>query len=121
MQTIIIKRIEALSNKGPSLGSWPNGEPIPCPVQYTLELTNGTVTQNVALSNTFLSKKTSQTYTDSGLLNVEFKAGDRIILSLVAPKPQYPPVSCLIMGLDITVQYEQAAPKKVPTPQEERQ
>jgi hypothetical protein len=121
IQTIVIKRVEALSNKGPSLGSWPNGEPIPCPVQYTLEVTNGTVTQNIPLSNAFLSKKTSQTYTDSGTLNVEFKAGARIVLSLVSPKPQFPPVSCLIMGLDITVQYELAAPKKVPTSQEDGQ
>ncbi len=117
-KTIVIKRVEALSNKGPSLGSLPSGEPIPCSVQYTLELTNGTVTQTVPLSNVFLHKKTSQTYTDSGPLNVEFKAGDRIVLSMVAPKPQFPPVSCMIMGLDISVQFEQAAPNKVSISQE---
>ncbi|MGE5112406.1 MAG: hypothetical protein ACM3JB_16195 [Acidobacteriaceae bacterium] len=121
MQTILIKRVEALSNKGPSLGSWPNGEPIPCPVQYTLELTNGTVTENVPISNAFVGKKTSQTYTDSGPLTIEFKAGDRIVLSLIAPKPQFPPVSCMIMGLDITIQYELAAPKKISQSQEGQQ
>ena len=121
MRTILIKRVEALSNKGPSLGSWPSGEPIPCPVEYFLELTNGTVTQTVPISNTFLNKKTSQTYTDSGPMNVEFKEGARIAVSLVAPKPQFPPVNCMITGLEVTIQYELAAPKKVSTPQEGQQ
>jgi hypothetical protein len=103
---IVIRRLEALSNKGPSMGALPSGEPIACPVQYVLELTNGTVTQTIPISNSFLHKKTSQTYTDSGPLNLEFNEGNRIVLSMVAPKPQFPPVSCGIVGLDITIQYE---------------
>lgn len=110
-QTIVVRRVEALSNRGPSMGSMPSGEPIACPVQYVLELTNGIVTQTIPLSNTFLTKSTSQTYTDSGPLTLEFPAGNRITLSMVAPKPQFPPVSCTIMGLNVTVQYEMAAPK----------
>jgi hypothetical protein len=111
-KTIVIRRLEALSNKGPSMGSLPSGEPIPCPVEYVLELTNGTVTETIPISNRFLHKKTSQTYTDSGPLKLEFSADSRISLSMVAPKPQFPPVSCMIMGLDITIQYEVAAPPK---------
>jgi len=53
--------------------------------------------------------------------NVESKAGNRITLSIVAPKPQFPPVSCMIMGLDITVQYELAAPKKAGSSEREQQ
>lgn len=120
-QTMVIKRVEALSNRGPNMGMLPSGEPIPCTVQYVLELTNGTVTQTIPISNTFLHKKTSQTYTDSGLVNFEFPAGSRITLSMVAPKPQFPPVSCTIMGLDIAVQYEVVAPKKESSSEEHQQ
>lgn len=110
-QTIVVRRVEALSNKGPSMGSGASGEPIPCPVQYILELTNGAVTQAIPISNNFLGKKTSQTYTDSGPISMEFSAGSRITVSMVAPKPQFPPVSCLIDGLDISIQYELATQK----------
>ena len=115
-KTIVVRRLEALSNKGPSMGALPSGEPISCPVQYVLELTNGTVTHTIPISNIFLHKKTSQTYTDSGPLNLEFGAGDRITLSMVAPKPQFPPVSCTIIGLDITIQYELAPQKTSASP-----
>ena len=110
-KSIVVRRVEALSNRGPSMGSTPGGEPIPCPVQYTLELTNGVVTQTVPISNAFVGKKTSQTYTDSGTMNLEFPAGNRITVSMVAPKPQFPPVDCNIMGLDVTIQYELAEEK----------
>jgi hypothetical protein len=114
VRSIVVRRLEALSNKGPTVGSLPSGEPIPCPVQYVLELTNGATTQLIPISNSFLSKRTSQTYTDSGPLSLSFSAGNRITVSMIAPKPQFPPVSCFIMGLDITIQYELAydpAPK----------
>jgi len=107
-KTIVVRRLEALSNKGPSAGTLKTGEPLPCPVEYVLELTNGAMTQTIPISNTFLNKKTSQTYTDSGPLNLSFSAGNRITVSMVAPKPQFPAVNCLIMGLDITIQYELA-------------
>jgi hypothetical protein len=107
-KNIVIRRLEAISNRGPSNGLLPSGEPIPCPVQYVLELTDGIVTPTVAISNSFLHKKTSQTYTDSGPLSLRFSAGNRITVSMVAPKPQFPPVSCTIMGLDIAIQYELA-------------
>ena len=110
-KTIFVRRVEALSNRGPSMGHVPSGEPIPCPVQYVLELTNGTLTQTIPISNNFIGKKTSQTYTDSGPISWEFSAGSRITLSMVAPKPQWPPVSCLIEGLDISIQYELTAQK----------
>ena len=108
LRSIVIRRVEAVSNRGPSKGSLPSGQPIPCPVQYVLELTNGAVTQTVDISNRFLNEKTSQTYTDSGPLSVRFNAENRITVSMIAPKPQFPPVSCTIMGLDIAIQYEPA-------------
>jgi hypothetical protein len=107
-KSISIRRVEILSNRGPSNGRIPSGEPIPCPVQYTLEITNGVVTQRVPISNAFIGKKTSQTYTDSGLLNLSFTEGNRITVSMVAPKPQFPPVTCELQGLDISIQYELA-------------
>ena len=110
IKPIIVRRIEALSNKGPTMGALRTGEPIPCPVQYTLEITNGISTHTVPISNTFVGKMTSQTYTDSGTINVEFSAGNRIAVSLIAPKPQFPPVNCMIAGLNIAIQYELAEP-----------
>src|SRR6266568_804964 len=59
-KNIVVRRVEAISNRGPSKGLLPSGEPIPCPVQYVLEFTNGTLTQTVAISNSFLNPKTSQ-------------------------------------------------------------
>ena len=107
-KNIVIRRLEAISNRGPSKGSLPSGEPIPCPVQYVLELTDGSFSQTVDISNRFLHEKTSQTYTDSGPIEIRFGAGKPIWVSMVAPKPQFPPVSCTIMGLDIAIQYELA-------------
>lgn len=104
---IVVRRLEAFSNRGPMNGMRSNGEPIPCPVQYTIELSNGVTAQQVPISNVFLNKDTSQTYTDSGPLNLLFSGGNRITVSLIPPKPQFPPVSCLIEGLNITIQYEQ--------------
>jgi|GraSoiStandDraft_43_1057313.scaffolds.fasta_scaffold132566_1 hypothetical protein len=112
MKRIVVRRMEALSNRGPALGQDSSNQPVPCPVQYGLELTNGTITQTIPISNTFLSKNSSQTYTDSGLLNVEFSAGARIALSMVAPKAQFPAVTCAISGLNISIQYELAEQKK---------
>ena len=100
------------------MGHIPSGEPIPCPIQYVLELTNGAVTQAIPISNEFIGKKTSQTYTDSGPISLEFSAGSRITLSMVAPKPQFPPVSCLIEGLAISVQYELATQKTISSAEE---
>lgn len=104
---IVIRRLEALSNRGPMKGMFSNGEPIPCPVQYMIELTDGITKEQIPISNTFLSKDTSQTYTDSGAISLLFTGGNRITVSLLPPqKPQFPPVSCSIEGLNITIQYE---------------
>ena len=104
---IVIRRLEALSNRGPMNGMRSNGEPVPCPVQYSIELTNGVTTQQIPISNVFLSKETSQTYTDSGSLSLLFAGKNRITATLLPPqKPSFPPVSCLIEGLNITIQYE---------------
>ena len=105
---IVVRRVEALSNRGPARGFAPNGEPIACPVQYSLELTNGSVTQSVPISNVFLNSNTSQTYTDNGPLSLPFERENRITLSIVPPKPQFPAVSCGVEGLNITIQYEMA-------------
>lgn len=119
VQTIRVRRIEAISNRGPHLAGvgtglgTPAGDPIPCPLQYTLELTNGSQTETIPISNTFIGKKTTQTYTDSGPIDVEFSAGERILVSIVDPKPEFPPIACTFVGLDISVQYEVVAPKKI--------
>jgi len=105
---IVVRRIEAISNRGPVEISRNTIEPVTCPVRYTLEITSGLVTQTVPISNVFLSKGSSQTYTDSGLLNLSFSAGNRVTLSLVFPKAQFPPVTCALSGLNVTVQYDLA-------------
>ena len=111
-KSITVRRLEALSNRGPDRGFLPNGEPVPCPVQYVLELSNGVATENVPISNVFLNWNTSQTYTDSGPLNVVFEDEKRITVSIVPPKAQFPAVSCGLEGLNITIQYEMAAAQK---------
>jgi hypothetical protein len=109
---ITIRRIEAISNRGP-VDSPPryglqNGppEPIQCRAQYTIEITNGIVTQSIPLSNLFIQKNSSQTYTDSGPLKLSFSPQSRIAVSVIAPKPQFPPVYCTLSGLNISIQYE---------------
>ena len=104
--SIVVRRVEALSNSGPVKGKLANGELIPCPVVYTLELSNGTTTQVVPISNTLLNKSSSQTYTDSGPISVPFEGQQRITVTMLPPKPQFPPVNCSVEGLNITVQYE---------------
>jgi hypothetical protein len=109
IKPIVIHRIEALSSRGPvDISRGQTVEPIPCPLRYALEITNGMMTQSVPISNVFISKGSSQTYTDSGRLNLSFRAEDRISLSLILPQQPFPPVNCALNGLNITVQYELA-------------
>ncbi len=106
---ITIRRVEALSLRGPLLEGGTgllSGDPIPCPVSYTLHITNGLITQNIPLSNVFIQRQSEQTYTDSGLVSWPFSAGNRITVSVVPPKEQFPPVRCGLVGLRVTVQYE---------------
>jgi len=105
---IVVQRIEAISNRGPVEIGRNTAEPVPCPLRYALEITNGMTTQAVPISNVFVNKRSSQTYTDSGGLNLSFRAGDRISLSLVLPQQSFPPVNCALNGLNVTVQYELA-------------
>lgn len=107
-QSIVIRRVEALSNRGPDRGFLPSGEPVACPVQYSLKLSDGTISQDIPISNAFLDPHTSQTYTDSGPLTLVFAKGNRITVSMAAPKAQFPAVSCDIQGLNVTIQYELA-------------
>lgn len=121
VKPITIRRVEAISNSGPKLTvpgygtTPPSRDPVPCPVQYNLEVTNGVVAQSVPLSNVFIQKKSSQTATDSGPVSWSFSANSRITIALVFPKQTFPPVFCGINGLNITVQYEVAD-----EPQEEK-
>jgi len=118
---ITIRRIEAISGSGPRYEPQLHGvqnpppEPLPCHAQYLIEITNGVVTQNIPISNVFLEKKSSQTYTDSGPLKLSFTAQSRITVSVIAPKPQFPPVYCSLSGLEISIQYE---PSETPTKEE---
>jgi hypothetical protein len=105
---IVVRRLEALSNNGPVKGRLLNGQLIPCPVQYSLELSNGVTRQEIPISNTFISKDSSQTYTDSGPLALIFAPNARITLTLLPPPRQYPAVNCSLEGLNITIQYTEA-------------
>ena len=106
---LVIRRLEAISNRGPLNGLFANGEPVPCPVQYVIEISNGVTSQQIPISNVFLNKETSQTYTDSGPLALAMASEKRITVTLLPPpKQQYPPVSCSIEGLNITIQYTAA-------------
>ena len=116
---ITVRRIEAISGSGPRYAPALRGlqdpppEPIPCPSQYSIEISNGVMTQTVPVSNVFIEKKSSQTFTDSGPLSLSFAPQSRITVSVIAPKPTFPPVHCSLSGLDISIQYEptEAQPK----------
>ena len=109
---ITIRRVEAISGSGPRYDPQlhglqnPPAEPTPCPAQYSIEITNGVVTHTIPVSDVFIDKKSSQTFTDSGPLNLSFGSQSRITVSVIAPKPQFPPVYCSLSGLDISIQYE---------------
>lgn len=111
-KAITVRRIEAISGSGPRYNpplhglQEPPAEPIPCPAQYSIEITNGTVAYAIPVSNVFIEKKSSQTFTDSGSLNLSFGPQSRITVSVIAPKPTYPPVYCSLSGLDISIQYD---------------
>jgi hypothetical protein len=114
VKPISIRRVEAISVRGPVLPTGNVGlnaaprEPVPCPLQYNLEVTNGLVAQTIPVSNVFVQKKSAQTYTDSGPVAWSFTANNRITVSLIPPKEQFPPVNCGLVGLRITIQYETA-------------
>jgi hypothetical protein len=111
-EPITIRRVEAISNRGP-VDSPPRygtqagpSEPVQCRAQYTIEITNGVATETIPLSNVFIQQKSSQTYTDSGPLKLSFSPRSRITVSVIVPKPQFPPVYCALSGLNISIQYE---------------
>lgn len=107
---ITIRRVEALSLRGPLLGGTGllSGDPLPCPVHYTLQITNGLITQDITVSNILVQPKSEQTYTDSGPVRWAFSANNRITVSVIPPKEQFPSVRCGLVGLRVTVQYETA-------------
>jgi len=59
---IVVRRVEALSTTGPVKGALANGDLIPCPVQYRIEVSDGLTKQEIPISNTLLNKHTNQTY-----------------------------------------------------------
>jgi hypothetical protein len=109
-QPIVVRRIEALSMRGPVSTTVTSPEPIPCPVPFSLEITNGRATKTVPISTAFLKKGSQQTYTDSGLLSLPFAPGDRIAVALVVPAAGFPPTSCVLNGLNISIQFESVNP-----------
>jgi len=117
---ITIRRVEAISGSGPRSDpplhgtQSPPPEPVPCHATYLIEITNGVVTRDIPISNVFIEKKSSQTYTDSGPLQLSFAGQSRITVSVIAPKPGFPPAYCSLSGLDISIQYEpsEIAPKE---------
>jgi hypothetical protein len=105
---IVVRRIEALSLRGP-VSPTTSPEPIPCPMPFSLEITKGTATKTVRISNTFLKKGSEQTYTDSGSLSMPFASGDRIAVALIVPAAGFPPTLCVLNGLNISIQFESAS------------
>ncbi len=105
---IVIRRIEAFSERGPVGSAGLGGQPKACSLQFALQISNGTSTQVVPISSEFVKPNSAETYTDSGRLNVRFAAGTRITLSLVSPKAGFPPAQCTCNGLNVAVQYETA-------------
>ena len=79
--------------------------------RFFLEITNGSVSQTVPISTAFLRKGSEQTYTDSGSLSLPFSAGNRISVALVVPASGFPPTSCVLNGLNISIQFEPARVK----------
>jgi hypothetical protein len=119
-EPITIRRVEAISNTGPKDATPLHGlqagppDPVPCRAQYTFEITNGLMTQSIPISNSFIEKHSSQTFTDSGPLKLSFASQSRITISVIPPKPQFPPVYCGLSGLKISIQYEssESVPKE---------
>lgn len=112
VKAIVVRRVEAFGERGPVGGIGLTGEFKPCPVQFSLLISNGTRSQVVPISKMFVRPNSSETYTDSGGLNLRFDAGARITLSLVVPKPAFPPAQCTCTGLNVAVQYEAASAGK---------
>ncbi len=116
---ITVRRIEAFSMLGPRQSSVTQGlqevSPAkPCPKQFLIIITNGTVTQSVPMSGTFLNKA-FETYTDSGDLHLPFPAGSRITLSILPPDIQPPAPPCGAYDVTVNVQYETAMPPQTKT------
>ena len=69
VRPIVVRRIEAFGERGPLVVSALNTPPKPCPVQFSLQISNGATTQVVPISGKFV-KDAPETYTDSGPLNL---------------------------------------------------
>lgn len=110
-QSIVVRRIEAISLRGP-INRMTSSEPVPCPLPFSIEITNGSMAKTVPISTAFLNKGSEQTYTDSGLLNLSFAAGTRITVTLTVPGTGFPPTSCVLNGLNISIQFESAEPSR---------
>ena len=105
-EPIMVRRVEAISMRGPIDLTVRTLEPKPCPLTFNLEITNGLVKQLIPISNLFIKKDSQQTYTDSGPMNLMFEAGNRVTVTLIVPKAGFPPTSCPINGMNISIQFE---------------
>ena len=114
---IVVRRIEAFSMVGPRQSSVTQGLQLvspakPCPLPFFIVITDGTVTQSIPMSGTFLSKGSLETYTDSGDLRLRFSPGNRISLAVLPPDLEPPAPSCGAYDVTINVQYENDLPQK---------
>ena len=75
---IVVRRIEALSLRGP-VSPTTSPEPIPCPMPFSLEITKGTATKTVRISNTFLKKGPNR------LTPTAVRSVCRSLLAIVSP------------------------------------
>ena len=105
-RAITVTRIEGFTELGPKRIAGIGVLPTECPMQYALELSSGTITRTILISNSFL-KGTYSTHTDSGVLDIDFPAGVPITLSLIIPNPQgFPAARCGWSPINVAVQYE---------------
>jgi hypothetical protein len=105
-EPIMVRRVEAITMRGPIDLTVRTLEPKPCPLTFNLEITNGLVKQLIPISNQFIKKDSQQTYTDSGPMNLMFEAGNRVTVTLIVPNAGFPPTSCPINGMNISIQFE---------------
>ncbi len=107
-QAIFVTRIEAFAERGPIVPTGSNLLAKPCPVQFALQISNGTTTQVIPISNQLRKSGSSETYTDSSRLNLSFAADVPVELSLIVPPATFPPVQCTCNGLNVAIQYRGA-------------
>jgi len=109
-EPIVIRRVEAISLIGPKelrggIGTQTPAPNVPCPLPFSIVVSDGKVSQPIPISNTFIARGSTQTYTDSGAMNLPFASGSKITVAVVPPQPGISQPDCAVYDLNINVQY----------------